>query len=53
MSRAWRGAMPVMVTIPLNLDRKPRVRQRRLRRLAIGALVLGIAVLAAGLWGPV
>jgi hypothetical protein len=53
MKRAWRGAMPVALTLPLGLERKPRVRQRRLRRLAIGALILGAALLAAGFWLPV
>lgn len=52
MKRAWRGAMPVALTLPLGLERKPRVRQRRLRRLAVGALILGAALLAAGLWLP-
>lgn len=53
MRRPWHGAMPVMVTLPLDLKHKPRVRQRRARRLAIAALVaLGVALLAAGFWLP-
>ena len=52
MRRAWRGAMPVALTLPLRLDRRPRRRQTRLRRLAIGALIVGAALLAAGLWLP-
>jgi len=53
MKRPWHGAMPVTVTLPLGLESKPRVRQRRARRLVIGALVaLGVALLAAGFWLP-
>ena len=53
MRRAWSGAMPVTLTIPLGLARRPRVRQRRLRRLALAALIaLGVALLAAGFWLP-
>jgi len=53
MRRPWHGAMPVTLTLPLGLDRRPRVRQRRLRRLAFGALIaLGVALLAAGFWLP-
>jgi sortase A len=45
--------MPVTLTIPLGLARRPRVRQRRLRRLALAALIaLGVALLAAGFWLP-
>ena len=45
--------MPVTLTIPLGLARRPRVRRRRLRRLALGALIaLGVALLAAGFWMP-
>jgi len=45
--------MPVTLTIPLGLARRPRVRRRRLRRLALGALIaLGVALLAAGFWLP-
>ena len=53
MKRGWNGAMPVMLTLPLGLERRPRVRQRRLRRLALGAVIaLGVALLAAGFWLP-
>ena len=53
MRRPWHGAMPVTVTLPLDLKRRPRVRRRRGRRLAIAALVaLGAALLAAGFWLP-
>jgi sortase A len=45
--------MPVTLTLPVGLHRRPRVRQRRLRRLALGALIaLAVALLAAGLWLP-
>ena len=45
--------MPVTLTIPLGLAHRPRVRRRRLRRLALGALIaLGVALLAAGFWLP-
>ena len=45
--------MPVTLTLPLGLERRPRVRQRRVRRLTIGALIaLGVALLAAGFWLP-
>ena len=53
MNRPWRGAMPVMLTLPLGLERRPRRRQRRWRRWAVGLLVaLGVALLAAGFWLP-
>lgn len=53
MRRPWHGAMPVTVTLPIGLERKPRVKQRRARRLAIAMLVaLGVALLAAGFWLP-
>jgi sortase A len=41
------------LTLPLGLERRPRARQRRLRRVVIAALVvLGAGLLAAGLWLP-
>ena len=53
MRRPWNGAMPVTLTLPVGLHRRPRVRQRRLRRLALGALLaLAVALLAAGFWLP-
>lgn len=53
MRRAWNGAMPVTLTLPLGLERRPRLRRRRLRRLAWGALLaVGVALLAAGFWLP-
>jgi hypothetical protein len=45
--------MPILLTLPLRIEARRRVRQRRARRLAIGALlVLGLALLAAGFWMP-
>jgi len=45
--------MPVTLTLPLGLERRPRARRRRMRRLALGALLaLGAALLAAGFWLP-
>jgi sortase A len=45
--------MPLAVTLPLHLELRPRSRRRRLRRLAFVALVLlGAALIAAGLWMP-
>ncbi|HEY3517157.1 MAG TPA: class GN sortase [Gammaproteobacteria bacterium] len=53
MRRAWNGAMPVTLTLPVRLEHRPRVRQRRLRRLTVGALIaLAAALLAAGFWLP-
>jgi len=45
--------MPVTLTLPIRIERRPRVRQRRLRRLTLGALIaLAVALLAAGFWLP-
>jgi sortase A len=45
--------MPVMVTLPLGLERRPRARHRRRKRLAAGLLLaLGLVLLAAGFWLP-
>ena len=53
MNRPWRGAMPVMLTLPLGLEHRPRARQRRWRRWAVGLLLaLGVGLLAAGFWLP-
>ena len=53
MRRAWRGAMPVAVSLPLRLEHRPRARQRRRRRFAVPALIaLGLALIAVGLWLP-
>jgi sortase A len=53
MRRPWHGAMPIMLTLPVGLHRRPLRRQRRLRRLAVAALIaLGVALLAAGFWLP-
>lgn len=53
MRRAWRGAMPVALTLPLGLEQRPRARQRRRRRFAMAVLIaLGLALIAVGLWLP-
>ena len=53
MKRPMRRDMPIALTLPLHLDLRLRTRQRRWRRLAVGALVvLGVALLAAGFWLP-
>jgi sortase A len=53
MRRPWNGAMPIMVTLPLRIEARRRVRQQRRRRFAVGALLaLGLALLAAGFWMP-
>jgi sortase A len=49
-----RGEIPVLLTLPLRLERRPRLRQRRTRRaLIVALLLLGAALLAAGVWMPV
>jgi sortase A len=53
MRRPWNSAMPVILTLPLGLERRPRARRRRLARLTIGApIALGVALFAAGFWLP-
>jgi hypothetical protein len=52
MRRPWNGAMPVTLTLPLGLERRPRARKKRLRRLAVALLALGVALFAAGVWLP-
>jgi sortase A len=53
MRRPWNGAMPIMVTLPLRIEARRRVRRQRRQRLAVGTLiVLGLALLAAGFWMP-
>jgi sortase A len=53
MRRPWNGAMPIMVTLPLRIEARRRVRRQRRRRFAIAAwLALGLALLAAGFWMP-
>jgi hypothetical protein len=52
MRRPWNGAMPVTLSLPLGLERRPRVRRKRLRRLAVALIALCVALLAAGFWLP-
>jgi hypothetical protein len=52
MRRPWNGAMPVLLTLPLGLERRPRVRRKRLRRLAVALIALCVALLAVGYWLP-
>jgi sortase A len=52
MKNTWRGELPLVLTMPLEL-RRPRTRRRRARRVAVVALLaLAAALLAAGLWLP-
>jgi sortase A len=45
--------MPLMVSLPLGLERRPRAWQRRRRKLLLATLfALGFAALAAGFWLP-
>jgi sortase A len=45
--------MPLTLTMPPGLHRRPLRRQRRLRRLTLGTLLaLAVALLAAGFWLP-
>jgi len=54
LGRPLRGEIPVLLTLPLRLERRPRRRQRRVRRSLVFALIaLGAALLAAGMWMPV
>ncbi len=54
LRRPLRGEIPVMLSLPLRIERRPRRRQGRARRALLLALVaLGAALLAAGVWMPV
>ncbi len=54
LGRPLRGELPVMLTLPLRIERRPRRRQQRTRRaLLVILLLLGAALLAAGVWMPV
>jgi hypothetical protein len=45
--------MPVTLALPLGFERRRTERQRRWRRVVVGALVaLGVGLLAAGFWLP-
>jgi sortase A len=49
-----RGELPVMLTLPLRFARHSRRRPQRTRRaLLVALLLLGAALLAAGVWMPV
>jgi hypothetical protein len=51
--RPLRGEIPVLLTLPLGIERRPRRRQRQTRRaLIVALLLLGAALLAAGVWMP-
>jgi sortase A len=53
LRRPLRGEIPVLLTLPLRLERRTRRRQRRTRRVLLAALLLlGAALLAAGVWLP-
>jgi hypothetical protein len=45
--------MPVVLTLPLGIERRPRARSARFRRTLLLALAaLGLVLLAAGFWLP-
>jgi hypothetical protein len=53
MRRPLRGEMPVVLTLPLGIERRPRARSARFRRtLMLALMALGLALIAAGLWLP-
>jgi sortase A len=54
MRQPLRGEMPILLTLPLKLEWRPRGRRRRgLRRAVIAALAtFGAALLATGFWMP-
>jgi hypothetical protein len=53
LRRPLRGEIPVLLTLPLRFERRPRRRQRRARRVLILTLLLGAALVAASVWMPV
>jgi sortase A len=45
--------MPIMLTLPLGIQRRPRAKSARFRRaVMLGLVALGVALIAAGLWLP-
>ena len=50
MRRPFRGEMPILLTLPLHIERRPRVgRRTRIRRTVLLALVaIAAALIAAG-----
>ena len=48
-----RNETPILLTVPLGIERRPRLRPTRLRRALLLALAaLGVALIAAELWLP-
>jgi hypothetical protein len=46
--RSFRGEIPVLLTLPLKFERRPRRRHRQTwRALIVALLLLGVALLAA------
>jgi sortase A len=53
LRRPLRGEIPVLLTLPLRIERRARRGSRRARRMLLAALLLlGAALLAAGVWLP-
>lgn len=51
--RPFRSEMPVTLTLPLGLERRPRARSARFRRaLLLVFVALGLVLLGVGLWLP-
>jgi sortase A len=50
--RPWRAAMPLAVTLPRDLARRPPRRPRARRRALATLAALGALLLAAGMWLP-
>jgi len=53
MRRPVRDETPITLTLPVSIERRPRTRTLRWRRVLVAALtLLGAALLAAGFWLP-
>ena len=52
MKRSFEKEFGIMLTLPLGIERRPRARKQRLRRLGVIAFLLGAALLAMGWYLP-